>query len=132
MLGGPFEARPRGEGASGTPPPLPHPAGFISGDTLWGQLLDTAGTMYGNVESSQAGQGQMWVLRPGGGEGREHPGVLVGVGASPAVLLSLTHTPCHFWGLTVLGESPVSVPGARGGFQGWVVAPKGGSLTPGV
>lgn len=51
----------------------------------WGELSGAAGTMYGNIEPSQPREGQKWVLGPGGKEGREHPGVLAGVGASPAV-----------------------------------------------
>lgn len=44
---------------------------------------------------------------------------------------SLMHTPCHFWGLTVLGVSPVSVPSIQGRILGWVVAPGGASPIPG-
>lgn len=80
VLGGPPGAR-----VHPAPPPHPLPGGFIGGDTHWGQLFSAAGTMYGNIESSQAGQGQMWELELSGGEGREHPRVLDGVGPSPAV-----------------------------------------------
>ncbi|KAM6037602.1 macrophage mannose receptor 1-like [Theristicus caerulescens] len=42
--------------------------GFISRDTRWGQLFGAAGTMYGNIESSQAGKEQTWVLGPSDGK----------------------------------------------------------------
>lgn len=63
-----------------------HPRGELSGAT---------GTMYGNIEPGQPREGQKWVLGPGGKEGREHPGVLAGVGASPAVPSSCPE-PVHF------------------------------------
>ncbi|KAM9214383.1 uncharacterized protein RG961_012873 [Leptosomus discolor] len=64
----------------GTPREWGHPGhchgdtlGFISGDTRWGQLFGAAGTMYGNIEASQDGPGQMWGLGPGGSKACSDP-----------------------------------------------------------
>ncbi|XP_056181829.1 uncharacterized protein LOC130143202 isoform X2 [Falco biarmicus] len=66
--GAPLRPTPRSKGASGPPPAPPStrfPQALSVGTLAWGQHFGDTGTMYGNLESSQAGQGQVSVLGPG-------------------------------------------------------------------